>query len=48
VESAGRAGGRGVIALSTVHKLWDTGHDELVLLCCSLPYPDDDTVTTGR
>jgi mannose-6-phosphate isomerase-like protein (cupin superfamily) len=34
-----------VIPPGTVHKLWNTGTDPLVLLCCCAPaYSDDDTV----
>lgn len=37
-----------VIPPGTVHKLWNTGEDRLVLLCCCAPaYRDDDTVMTG-
>ena len=38
-----------VIAPGTPHKLWGTGPDPLVLLCCCAPpYSDADTVMTGR
>jgi mannose-6-phosphate isomerase-like protein (cupin superfamily) len=38
-----------VIPPGTTHKLWNTGTDPLVLLCCCAPaYSDDDTVMTGR
>jgi mannose-6-phosphate isomerase-like protein (cupin superfamily) len=38
-----------VIAPGSVHKLWNPGPAELVLLCCCSPaYSDDDTVMTGR
>jgi len=38
-----------VIAPGTPHKLWNTGAEPLVLLCCcSPPYSDGDTVMTGR
>jgi mannose-6-phosphate isomerase-like protein (cupin superfamily) len=34
-----------VIPPGTVHKLWNTGPDPLVLLCCCAPaYSDEDTV----
>jgi mannose-6-phosphate isomerase-like protein (cupin superfamily) len=34
-----------VIPPGTVHKLWNTGPDALVLLCCCAPaYSDEDTV----
>jgi mannose-6-phosphate isomerase-like protein (cupin superfamily) len=30
------------------HKLWNTGHETLTLLCCCAPgYEDSDTVMTG-
>ena len=33
-----------MIAPGTAHKLWNTGDDPLVLLCCcSPPYADADT-----
>jgi mannose-6-phosphate isomerase-like protein (cupin superfamily) len=38
-----------VIPPGTTHKLWNTGPERLVLLCCCAPaYSDDDTVMTGR
>jgi mannose-6-phosphate isomerase-like protein (cupin superfamily) len=38
-----------VIPPGVVHKLWNTGSEPLVLLCCCAPaYSDDDTVLTGR
>jgi mannose-6-phosphate isomerase-like protein (cupin superfamily) len=38
-----------VIAPGTPHKLWATGGQPLVLLCCCAPaYSDADTVMTGR
>ena len=37
-----------VIPPGTPHKLWNTGEDRLVLLCCCAPaYRDADTVMTG-
>jgi mannose-6-phosphate isomerase-like protein (cupin superfamily) len=34
-----------VIPPGTVHKLWNTGQDSLVLLCCCAPaYSNEDTV----
>jgi mannose-6-phosphate isomerase-like protein (cupin superfamily) len=37
-----------VIPPGTAHKLFNTGPDPLVLLCCCAPaYSDDDTVMTG-
>ena len=37
-----------VIAPGVRHKLWNTGEEPLVLLCCCAPaYSDDDTVMTG-
>jgi mannose-6-phosphate isomerase-like protein (cupin superfamily) len=34
-----------VIPPGTVHKLWNTGQEPLVLLCCCAPaYSDEDTV----
>ena len=37
-----------VIPPGTPHKLWNTGAEPLVLLCCCAPaYSDDDTVMTG-
>jgi mannose-6-phosphate isomerase-like protein (cupin superfamily) len=38
-----------VIAPGTPHKLWNSGREPLVLLCCCAPpYSDADTVMTGR
>jgi mannose-6-phosphate isomerase-like protein (cupin superfamily) len=38
-----------VIAPGSVHKLWNPGPRQLVLLCCcSPPYTNNDTVMTGR
>ena len=38
-----------VIPPGVPHKLWNTGPDPLVLLCCCAPaYSDDDTVLTDR
>jgi mannose-6-phosphate isomerase-like protein (cupin superfamily) len=38
-----------VIPPGTIHKLWNPGPEQLVLLCCCAPaYSDDDTVMTGR
>jgi mannose-6-phosphate isomerase-like protein (cupin superfamily) len=38
-----------VIPPGTAHKLWNTGAEPLVLLCCCAPaYAHDDTVMTGR
>jgi mannose-6-phosphate isomerase-like protein (cupin superfamily) len=40
-----RPGHCAVIPPGTVHKLWNTGPDPLVLLCCCAPaYSDEDTV----
>jgi mannose-6-phosphate isomerase-like protein (cupin superfamily) len=37
-----------VIPPGTPHKLWNTGRDALVLLCCCAPaYSDDDTELLG-
>ena len=49
-EEAGVAAGDCVvIAPGTPHKLWNTGPERLVLLCCCAPaYSDEDTVMTGR
>jgi mannose-6-phosphate isomerase-like protein (cupin superfamily) len=45
VERAVGPGDCAVIPPGTVHKLWNTGTDPLVLLCCCAPaYSDDDTV----
>ena len=36
-----------VLAPGTIHKLWNTGDEPLVLLCCCAPpYTDEDTVIT--
>ena len=44
-----RAGHAVVIPPGTPHKLWNTGDQPLVLLCCCSPaYQGDDTVLTGR
>jgi mannose-6-phosphate isomerase-like protein (cupin superfamily) len=44
-ERAVGPGDCAVIPPGTVHKLWNTGSDPLVLLCCCAPaYSDDDTV----
>jgi mannose-6-phosphate isomerase-like protein (cupin superfamily) len=44
-EGPVRAGDAVVIAPGTRHKLWNPGHDPLVLLCCCAPaYSDADTV----
>jgi mannose-6-phosphate isomerase-like protein (cupin superfamily) len=44
VERDVRPGDCAVIPPGTVHKLWNTGTDPLVLLCCCAPaYSDDDT-----
>ncbi len=38
-----------LIAPGAIHKLWNTGSEPLVLLCCCVPpYSHDDTVLTGR
>lgn len=43
-----RAGDTVVIAPGLRHKLWNTGAEALVLLCCCAPpYSHDDTVLTG-
>jgi mannose-6-phosphate isomerase-like protein (cupin superfamily) len=48
-EADVRTGDCVVIAPGTPHKLWNTGTEPLVLLCCCAPaYSDDDTVMTGR
>jgi mannose-6-phosphate isomerase-like protein (cupin superfamily) len=48
-EAAVSAGDCVVIAPGTPHKLWNSGPDPLVLLCCCAPpYSDEDTVMTGR
>jgi mannose-6-phosphate isomerase-like protein (cupin superfamily) len=47
-EAAVGAGDCVVIPPGTTHKLWNTGSQNLVLLCCCAPaYSDDDTVITG-
>ena len=47
-EATVRPGDCVVIAPGTPHKLFNTGDEELVLLCCCAPaYADDDTVMTG-
>jgi mannose-6-phosphate isomerase-like protein (cupin superfamily) len=44
-----RAGDCVVIPPQIPHKLWNTGENPLVLLCCCAPpYSHDDTVLTGR
>jgi mannose-6-phosphate isomerase-like protein (cupin superfamily) len=44
-----RAGDCVVILPGTAHKLWNTGGEPLVLMCCCSPaYSHDDTVLTGR
>ena len=48
-ESEVRAGDCVVIPPGTVHKLWNTGGEPLVLLCCCAPaYSHEDTVVTQR
>jgi mannose-6-phosphate isomerase-like protein (cupin superfamily) len=48
-EANVRGGDCVVIPPGTAHKLWNTGSDPLVLLCCCAPaYSDEDTVMTGR
>jgi len=43
-----RAGDCVVLAPGTEHKLWNTGDEPLVLLCCCAPaYSHEDTVLTG-
>jgi mannose-6-phosphate isomerase-like protein (cupin superfamily) len=43
-----KAGDCVVIPPGTVHKLWNTGAQPLVLICCCAPaYSHDDTVLTG-
>jgi mannose-6-phosphate isomerase-like protein (cupin superfamily) len=43
-----RAGDTVVIAPGLRHKLWNTGPEPLVLLCCCAPaYSHEDTVLTG-
>jgi mannose-6-phosphate isomerase-like protein (cupin superfamily) len=47
-ESEVAAGDTVVIAPGTPHKLWNTGHEPLRLLCCcSPPYSHDDTYLIG-
>jgi mannose-6-phosphate isomerase-like protein (cupin superfamily) len=47
-EAEVAAGDCVVIPPGTAHKLWNTGGEPLVLLCCcSPPYSDEDTVLTG-
>ena len=44
-----RAGDCVVIPAQISHKVWNTGENPLVLLCCCAPpYSHDDTVLTGR
>ena len=46
-EADVRAGDTVVIAPGVPHKLWNTGDEPLVLLCCcSPPYSHEDTVLT--
>jgi mannose-6-phosphate isomerase-like protein (cupin superfamily) len=48
-EAEVKAGDCVVIPPGTPHKLWNTGAESLVLLCCCAPaYSDEDTVMTGR
>lgn len=48
-EADVRAGDCVVIPPGTVHKLWNTGSEPLVLLCCCAPpYSDEDTVLSGN
>lgn len=48
-EAQVKAGDCVVIAPAVVHKLWNTGTEPLVLLCCCSPaYSHDDTVLTGN
>jgi mannose-6-phosphate isomerase-like protein (cupin superfamily) len=48
-EAEIQAGDAVVIPPGTPHKLWNTGDEPLVLLCCCAPaYEHDDTVMTGR
>jgi len=45
VEQEVSPGDCAVIPPGTVHKLWNTGQEPLVLLCCCAPaYSDEDTV----
>jgi mannose-6-phosphate isomerase-like protein (cupin superfamily) len=47
-EADVRAGDAVVIAPGVRHKLWNTGSQPLVLLCCCAPpYRDSDTVLSG-
>jgi mannose-6-phosphate isomerase-like protein (cupin superfamily) len=47
-EAEIQAGDSVVIPPGTVHKLWNTGAEPLVLLCCCAPaYSHDDTILTG-
>jgi mannose-6-phosphate isomerase-like protein (cupin superfamily) len=47
-EAQVRAGDCVVIAPGTPHKLYNTGPEPLVLMCCCAPaYAPDDTVLTG-
>ena len=48
-EAEVKAGDCVVIAPGAVHKLWNTGAQPLVLLCCCSPaYSHEDTVLTGH
>ena len=48
-EAQVRAGDCVVITPGTPHKLYNTGAEPLVLMCCCAPaYAPDDTVLTGR
>jgi mannose-6-phosphate isomerase-like protein (cupin superfamily) len=48
-EAEVTAGDCVVIPPGTPHKLWSSGAEPLVLLCCCAPaYTHDDTVVTGR
>ncbi len=48
-EDAVRAGDCVVIPPGTSHKLWNTGAEPLVLLCCCAPpYTDEDTIITEQ
>jgi mannose-6-phosphate isomerase-like protein (cupin superfamily) len=48
-EASVRAGDCVVIPPGTLHKLWNSQPDPMVLLCCCAPpYSHDDTVITGR
>jgi mannose-6-phosphate isomerase-like protein (cupin superfamily) len=48
-EAPVRAGDTVVIAPGIPHKLWNTGEEPLVLLCCCAPpYSHEDTVLTGH